>query len=136
MMATRLEGKKTQFLPFNQGNHGAAGNAPSTKGHPIGYLWEEVWERESFLDILGRYLVTKKNEKRQIVSYLFPRYHQLAATREAAGGGGERGSGREIPDPALGRLGKDELDCLDGALALGAARRGAQEGFRLGAGGE
>ena len=93
MMATRLEGKKTRFLPFNKGNHGAAGNPPSATGHPTGYLWEEVWGRESFLDILGRYLVTKKDGKRQIVSYLFPRYHELAATRKLLAAVASEGAG-------------------------------------------
>ncbi len=82
MMATKLEGEKTHFLPFNKGNGGAAGNPPSPSGHPTSYLWEEVWERESFLDTLGRYLVGKKDKKQQLAGYLFPRYHQLAATRK------------------------------------------------------
>ena len=46
------------------------------------YLWEEVWERESWLEILGRYLVAEKDSKKQITNVIFPRYHQLDATRE------------------------------------------------------
>ncbi|MEI8319818.1 MAG: DEAD/DEAH box helicase family protein, partial [Planctomycetia bacterium] len=46
------------------------------------YLWEEVWERESWLEILGRYFVAEKDDKRQLKTYLFPRYHQLDATRK------------------------------------------------------
>ena len=56
-MTTKLAGPATNFLPFNKGNAGAAGNPPSTTGHSTAYLWEEVWERESWLEILGRYLV-------------------------------------------------------------------------------
>ena len=81
-MATRLTGPATRFLPFNKGNHGAAGNPPSGSGHRTSYLWEEVWERESFLEILGRYLVTEKDDKKKLTRYLFPRYHQLDATRK------------------------------------------------------
>ena len=81
MMATLLRGPATTFLPFNKGNNGAAGN-PSSSGHPTAYLWEEVWEREGFLDILGRYMVGKKDAKGKLTSYLFPRYHQLDATRK------------------------------------------------------
>jgi hypothetical protein len=83
------------FLPFNKGDHGGAGNPPSPSGHLTSYLWEEVWERESFLDILGRYLVTEKDDKKKLTRYLFPRYHQLDATRkllravEAEGVGGK-----------------------------------------------
>jgi type I restriction enzyme R subunit len=94
-MTTRLAGPATRFLPFNKGDHGAAGNPPSQSGHRTSYLWEEVWERESFLDILGRYLVTEKDDKKKLTRYLFPRYHQLDATRKllnavkAEGAGGK-----------------------------------------------
>ncbi len=82
-MTTKLAGMATRFLPFNRGNNGAAGNAPSASGHPTSYLWDEVWARESWLDILGRYLVLERDEKKkQPKQYLFPRYHQLAATRK------------------------------------------------------
>jgi type I restriction enzyme R subunit len=82
-MTTRLEGAKTHFLPFNRGNNGAAGNPPNEKGgHRTAYLWDSVWERDSWLEILGRYLVTQKDDKKQIKSIIFPRYHQLDATRK------------------------------------------------------
>ena len=45
-----------------------------------------MWARDSWLEILGRYLVTEKDSKKQITNVIFPRYHQLDATREAAGG--------------------------------------------------
>jgi type I restriction enzyme R subunit len=94
-MTTRLAGPATRFLPFNKGDNGGAGNPPSPSGHRTSYLWEEVWERESFLDILGRYLVTEKDDKKKLTRYLFPRYHQLDATRKllnavkAEGAGGK-----------------------------------------------
>ncbi|ODT98499.1 MAG: type I restriction endonuclease subunit R [Rhodospirillales bacterium SCN 65-16] len=81
MMTTRLQGPATTFLPFNLGDHGAAGNPVNEKGHRTAYLWEQVWARESWLEIIGRYLVTKRDEKKQIASIIFPRYHQLDATR-------------------------------------------------------
>ncbi len=83
MMTTRLQGAATTFLPFNRGTEaGGAGNPANPKGHKTAYLWEEVWARDSWLEILGRYLVTKRNDKKQIASVVFPRYHQLDATRE------------------------------------------------------
>jgi type I restriction enzyme R subunit len=94
-MTTRLAGPATRFLPFNKGDNGAKGNPPSPSGHRTSYLWEEVWERESFLDILGRYMVTEKDEKKKLRRYIFPRYHQLDATRkllravQAEGAGGK-----------------------------------------------
>jgi type I restriction enzyme R subunit len=81
MMATRLAGPATSFLPFNRGNAGGAGNAPNPQGFATAYLWEEVWARESWLDILHRYLVSVRDEKKQLKSLIFPRYHQLDATR-------------------------------------------------------
>lgn len=81
MMSTRLTGATTYFLPFNRGNDGAAGNAPNPEGFSTSYLWEEVWERDSWLDILHRYLIGKRDDKKQLKSVIFPRYHQLDATR-------------------------------------------------------
>ncbi len=82
MMTTRLLGPATTFLPFNRGNDGAAGNAPNPEGFATAYLWEEVWARESWLDILHRYLIGKRDDKKQLKSVVFPRYHQLDATRK------------------------------------------------------
>ena len=82
-MTTKLEGPDTLFLPFNVGDHGAAGNPVNRNGgHRTAYLWEHVWEREGWLEILGRYLVAQKNDKKQIEKIIFPRYHQLDGTRK------------------------------------------------------
>jgi type I restriction enzyme R subunit len=94
-MTTNLQGGATRFLPFNRGNNGAAGNPPNERGHRTSYLWEEVLGRDSWLEILGRYLVTQRDPKKQIASIIFPRYHQLDATRKiiaavrAQGAGGK-----------------------------------------------
>lgn len=95
MMTTLLAGKATRFLPFNKGNEGGAGNPPNPDGFATSYLWEEVWQRDSWLEILGRYLIGKRNDKKQLTSVIFPRYHQLDATRKLiadvlANGAGER----------------------------------------------
>jgi type I restriction enzyme R subunit len=82
MMSTRLAGPATHFLPFNRGNQGGAGNAPNPAGFATAYLWEEVWARESWLDILHRYLVGKRDDRKQLKAVIFPRYHQLDATRK------------------------------------------------------
>ncbi|MDO9012218.1 MAG: type I restriction endonuclease [Gallionella sp.] len=82
MMTTRLLGAATTFLPFNLGDHGAAGNPVNPDGHRTAYLWEQVWARESWLEIIGRYIVAKRDSKKQIVAVIFPRYHQLDATRK------------------------------------------------------
>jgi len=82
-MVTRLAGPATVFLPFNQGNDGAAGNPVNPAGgHRTAYLWEQVWARDSWLEILGRYLMAQRDQKKQIEKIIFPRYHQLDVTRK------------------------------------------------------
>ena len=81
-MATRLRGPATQFLPFNLGDAGGAGNPPYSAGHRTHYLWEQVLQRDSWLDILGRYLIARRDSKKKISAILFPRHHQLDATRK------------------------------------------------------
>jgi type I restriction enzyme, R subunit len=60
------------FLPFNKGsdpggkNCGAGNPVPNGPGYPTDYLWQEVWERESWLEILGRYCIAERNKKKQI----------------------------------------------------------------------
>lgn len=82
-MTTRLAGPATDFLPFNLGHEGGAGNPPNPDGgHRTAYLWRDVWARESWLEILGRYLVTQRNDKQQITGLIFPRFHQLDGTRQ------------------------------------------------------
>ena len=81
-MVTKLEGAATDFLPFNQGNDGGAGNPVNPQGHRTAYLWEQVWQRESWLEILGRYLIARRDRKQQIKEIIFPRYHQLDVTRD------------------------------------------------------
>ncbi len=81
-MATHLKGLATVFLPFNKGNGTGAGNPPNLQGHRTAYLWEEIWARDSWLEILGRYMVPQRDTKKQITRVLFPRYHQLDATRK------------------------------------------------------
>jgi len=81
-MTTRLDGPGTRFLPFNQGDHGGKGNPVSEKGHRTAYLWEQVLQRDSWLEILGRYLIGRRDKKQQITTLLFPRFHQLDVTRK------------------------------------------------------
>ena len=87
-MATRLSGDKTQFFPFNLGNAGHAGNPLALDGgYRTAYLWRSVWQRDSLLDILGRFMHLQVEEKRILTdegikkitkeTMVFPRYHQL-----------------------------------------------------------
>ncbi|SHL55078.1 type I restriction endonuclease subunit R [Bradyrhizobium lablabi] len=92
-MTTQLAGPGTGFLPFNKGDRGAKGNPPNPTGHRTSYLWEDVWERDSWLEIIGRYLVTRRDDKKKITAITFPRYHQLDATRKLQAKVLEEGAG-------------------------------------------
>ena len=82
-MTTQLAGPATEFLPFNLGNNGAAGNpANPNDGHRTAYLWEQVWEKEGWLEILGRYLIAQRDKRKRIEKIIFPRFHQLDVTRK------------------------------------------------------
>jgi len=91
LMTTRLAGTATHFLPFNKGCDGGAGNPPDPVGrtYRTAYLWEEVLQRDSLLDLLGRFIHLQIDEKRddqgrkvKTESMIFPRYHQLQAVRQ------------------------------------------------------
>lgn len=85
-MTTKLDGKNTFFLPFNQGSNGAGndggkGNPPNPDGYPTAYLWENVFSRDSMMDILQKFMSYRKDKK----MLLFPRYHQLDVVRSLIG---------------------------------------------------
>ena len=94
-MTTKLTGASTRFLPFNLGYDGAAGNPPNPNGHKTSYLWEDVWEREGWLEIIGRYMVAEQNDKKQVSAIIFPRFHQLDATRKLQQAVLEEGAGQK-----------------------------------------
>src|SRR5207249_11751956 len=90
LMNTRLAGTATHFLPFNKGCDGGGGNPPDPAGrtYRTAYLWEEVLQRDSFLDLLARFVHLQIEEKRddqdrkvKTETMIFPRYHQLQAVR-------------------------------------------------------
>ena len=89
-MTTRLAGPATHFLPLNKGCGGGAGNPPDPKGrsYRTAYLWEEVLQRDSLLDLLARFIHMQVEDKRddqgrrvKKETMIFPRYHQLEAVR-------------------------------------------------------
>ena len=106
-MATRIDGKSTHFLPFNRGNAGGAGNPPGD-GYRTAYLWEDVWQRDCLLDLIGRYLhlevvtkdvpVTKNGittiKRIRKETMIFPRYHQRDAVRRLTAAARTQGAGR------------------------------------------
>jgi type I restriction enzyme R subunit len=95
-MTTRLAGSGTRFLPFNQGHCGGAGNPSTGPGHATAYLWELVWERNAWLDLLGRFVHVDKPAKgsKKAVQIIFPRYHQWDAVLRLEATARDEGAGR------------------------------------------
>ena len=97
-MTTQLKGKDTYFLPFNQGSNGPGrdggkGNPSNADGYPTSYLWEEVFQKDSMMDILQKFLHLQKTRIKELMpdgkekivikqALLFPRYHQLDVVRK------------------------------------------------------
>ena len=82
-MTTRLAGKDTYFLPFNQGSNGAGndggkGNPVNPDGYPTAYLLEDVFQKDSMMDIAQKFIMYQSKKK----ALIFPRYHQLDVVRK------------------------------------------------------
>lgn len=94
-MTTQLAGQNTRFLPFNQGRDGGAGNPSNPDGHATSYLWERVWQRDAWLDLLGRFVheVKPARGSKRPGQVIFPRYHQWDAVRHLEASAREEGPG-------------------------------------------
>lgn len=97
---TRLNKGKTRFFPFNKGFEGGAGNPTNPEGHRTTYLWEEVWQKDRWLDIIGRFIHLEKQtiiegaKKKTEERIIFPRYHQLAAVLKLEADAKKYGTGK------------------------------------------
>lgn len=88
-MATKLEGSKTFWLPFNQGNGNGKGNPINKAGdYRTAYLWNYILQKDSWLQLLQQFIHLQTEE---VISngkiykkekMIFPRYHQLDAVRK------------------------------------------------------
>ena len=87
-MTTKIEGRRTTYLPFNKGDNNGAGNPPNPDGYKTAYLWQYVWSKDSWMDIIQKFVhlqtETYKIEGETIKKekMIFPRYHQLDAVRK------------------------------------------------------
>jgi type I restriction enzyme, R subunit len=99
-MTTRIDGEHTRYLPFNKGYNKGAGNPPVEGKHRTAYLWEEIWAKDSWMEILGRFIHLEKKEFRKgnqdykKETFIFPRYHQLDVVRKLVSDAREAGAGR------------------------------------------
>lgn len=91
-MTTKLDGNATYFLPFNQGSgegiNAGAGNPIYDDKYSVCYMWENVLQKDSLLEIISKFMyieVKEKDEdsgKRITETVIFPRYHQLDVIRK------------------------------------------------------
>ncbi len=87
-MTTRIDGSKTYWLPFNKGHQHGKGNPPDPTGYRTDYLWHEILKKDSWLEIIGRFIHLQTEEfefegrtcrKEKLI---FPRFHQLNAVHK------------------------------------------------------
>ncbi|MCR9098939.1 MAG: DEAD/DEAH box helicase family protein [bacterium] len=87
-MTTRLRGAKTYYLPFNKGYNNGKGNPPNPEGYRTEYLWNEVWCKDSLMEIIGKFMHVETEEIeidgkiRKKETMFFPRYHQMDVVRK------------------------------------------------------
>lgn len=55
-MTTKLDGSKTYWLPFNKGSNNGKGNPQNSEGYRTAYLWESVLQKDSWMEIIQKYL--------------------------------------------------------------------------------
>ena len=98
-VTTHLEGPRTRFLPFNRGKFGGGGNPPvppTGRGHATNYLWDEVWARDSVLDLIRQFIheVEADEPGKKTTRLIFPRYQQLDAVRRMVSHARQHGPGQ------------------------------------------
>lgn len=99
-MCTKLDGNKTYWLPFNQGNHNGKGNPQNPNGYRTSYLWEYILRKDSWLEIIHQFIHLQSDEieiggkiyKKE--NLIFPRYHQLDAVRKISEDVLQNGAGK------------------------------------------
>lgn len=101
-MATRLSGSQTRFLPFNKGIE----NPVNPTGHKTHYLWDDILQPSSVLDLIENFVHIRINtekvydsKKSKVVDkksevLIFPRFHQLAVIRKLKKDVVEKGTGQ------------------------------------------
>ncbi len=88
-MTTHLQGEKTRFFPFNKDSE----NPVNPNGHKTHYLWEDIWQADTLLELIHNYLHVQQIPERSYdpqagaviekttEAFIFPRYHQLDVVR-------------------------------------------------------
>ena len=100
-MATKLNGDKTFFLPFNKGVGDGAGNPAVEDKLKTHYLWEDILQKDSILEIIHRFTYIERKEEilanGETVTketMIFPRYHQFRCVNRIVRHAKEFGAGQ------------------------------------------
>ena len=108
-VATELLGMNTYFRPFNQGSNGAGnaggkGNPANPNGYMTAYLWEVVFQKDSLIDLLFKFITITEEKvetikdgeikKETVTKIIFPRYHQFDVVKKIIADVKSRGSGK------------------------------------------
>ena len=102
-MCTKLSGSSTFFLPFNmgcgEGIQVGAGNPLLEDEYSVHYMWDDILQKDSLLEILGKFMFIEVSEKedangkvKKNETVIFPRYHQLDVLRKVLADVKEHGS--------------------------------------------
>jgi type I restriction enzyme R subunit len=89
LMTTKLENGNTTFLPFNRDTQ----NPIIPDKFASSYLWEEVLQADSLLEMLNNYIFYEEDEKTKEISTIFPRYHQRDCVRQLLADVKQNGTG-------------------------------------------
>ena len=88
-MTTKLQGDGTRFLPFNLDTE----NPVNPAGHKTAYLWEDILQPDTLLDLISSYLHIQRNTEKYYDKnkglterswdvFIFPRFHQFDCVRK------------------------------------------------------
>lgn len=90
MMTTKLENGNTRFLPFNRDTK----NPVIENKFASSYLWEDILQADSLLEMLNNYIFYEEDEKTKEVTTIFPRYHQRDSVRKLVADVKANGTGK------------------------------------------
>ncbi len=98
-MCTKLDGKKSWFLPFNKGYNGGAGNPPNPEGIKTDYLWKFILTKAELSNIIENYAQvveeTDEDTGKKKYQQIFPRFHQLSVVKALLSHAKENGAGQK-----------------------------------------
>ncbi len=96
---TKLDSKKSWFLPFDKGYKDGAGNPPNPDGIMTDYFWKDILSKNEITNIIENYaqVIKKEDEDTKKTSYsqIFPRYHQLNVVKALLADVAKNGIGRK-----------------------------------------